>query len=139
MLTKDQKDKLLSLWIEGLEKRNRADLIQAWELFQAIDPTDKKLEQKLRRIRNESAIEWASNIEQAVLKIMKKEIVEYTEDSAMLFHDAFPNDSENYKDSIDFLFAQVAKEMKKSPMIKQVDELYKALAYEEIPYKDGGY
>jgi len=139
MLTKDQKDKIRTLWGTGLKKKDRSFLLQAWELFQAIDPNDKKFEQELRAMRNEAAIDWAYDIEQAVLKILKKEIAYHAEDSAILFHDAFPNDSAAYKDTIDDMLSDIAKEMKKSPAIKQVDELYEALAYKEIPYTTGGH
>ena len=139
MLTKDQKRKIKDLWNDGLKRRDRSLLIQSWELFQAIDPNDKKFERELRELRNQAAIEKAYHIEQAVLKVMREQISYYTEDNAILFHDAFPNDSENYKDTIDVMLSDIAKEMKKSPVIKQVDVLYEDLAYEEIPYTTGGW
>ena len=139
MLTKDQKRKIKDLWNDGLKRRDRSLLIQSWELFQAIDPNDKKFERELRELRNQAAIERAYHIEQAVLKIMEEKIGEYTEDNAILFHDAFPNDSENYKDTIDVMLSDIGKEMKKSPAIKQVDRLFEDLAYKEIPYTTGGW
>lgn len=138
MLTKEQKDKIRTLWNTGLERKDRSLLLQSWELFQAIDPNDEEFERELRQFRNETAIERAWEIEHAVLKIMEEEIKDFTEVNAWLFHEAFPTNSTHYKKMIDFMFAEVAKKMKKSPAIKQVDRLFEDLAYKEIPYTNGG-
>ncbi len=137
MLTKDHKRKIKTLWEGGFERRVKALILQAWELFQAIDPSDKEFEMELRNIREEESIEWAAKINSQLLKIIEDHRNHY-EDNLIFFHDSYSEKSHFLKERIDKFLKDLRKAMIGGSALSQVDEIYNTFAYGEIPYADDG-
>ena len=140
-MTKDQKNKIQSLWKEGLKERNKDLLIQAWEIFQVIDPTDIEFEMELKDLREKEARKWAQEIDRELKKEMyhlfkRKEIFLELEGHVQLGHPAFYERRKllkNYqKGQVDWIFGEVAKILKKNPLFEEYDKVYDQLAHKEI-------
>ena len=90
MLTKDQKDKLRTLWKGGLAEKDRATLIQVWELLEAIDPDDSSFKKELLKMRDKVMVSAIHNLKEDFEEFAESTLGWYLHDQHMFLDQSNP-------------------------------------------------